>query len=257
MGENMEMIQYGLKAKVFVVTGSSRGIGLEIAKELLSQGAKVVISARKSQGLDDAVAELGGGNNLLAVNAHVAKSEEVDRLFAAAVEKFARVDVLINNVGMNLITPSVVQAGEDLWQKIMDTNLNGAFLCSRAAAKIMTEQRSGRIVSISSIAGTKASPGMGIYGVAKAGIEMLTRVLAAELAPYVTVNAVAPGMVRTEFSRPFWSNQDIYDEIIRTIPAKRIAEPMDVVHPVLFLSSDAAGFITGQTLVVDGGATVV
>jgi 2-deoxy-D-gluconate 3-dehydrogenase len=164
------------------------------------------------------------------------------------MQKHGRLDALVNNVGMNLLTPSIADTETSLWQKIMDTNLNGTFLCARRAARIMRPQKGGKIVTVSSIAGRKASPGMGVYGIAKAGVEMLTRVLASELASSnIQVNAVAPSMVRTEFSKPFWSNDIIYEQVVKGIPLGRIAEPMDVVHPVLFLASDAADFITGQT----------
>jgi NAD(P)-dependent dehydrogenase (short-subunit alcohol dehydrogenase family) len=252
----MPAMNYGLEGKVAVVTGGSRGIGLQMAKTLLEQKAKVVICGRKKDGLDAAVGTLAGGEAVLAIQAHVAKEEDVDALFDGVVKKFGRVDILINNVGMNLITPSVADADFATWQKIIESNLNGTFLCSRKAARIMRDQKYGKIVSISSIAGRKASPAMGIYGIAKAGIEMLTRVLAVELAPHnVQVNAVAPGMVRTDFSKPFWSNKDIHDQVVKSVPLGRIAEIMDVVHPALFLCSDAAGFITGQVVLVDGGAT--
>lgn len=254
MGE----ISYGLGGKVFVVTGGSRGIGFELTRELLAQGAKVAICARKQEGLDQAVAELGGGDNLLAVPAHIAKEEDVENLFAAAVNKFGTLDALVNNVGMNLLTATLVDTEYALWQKIIDSNLGGTYLCSRKAAGIMREKGRGKIINISSIAARKASPGMGVYGVAKAGIEMLTKVLALELAKYnIQVNAVAPGMVRTDFSKPFWSKEDLHEEIIRGIPLERLAEPIDVVHAVLFLSSDASDYITGQTVMVDGGATVL
>lgn len=254
----MTAIKYNLDGKVFVVTGGSRGIGLEIAGELLSQGARVAICGRKQETLDAAVTSLGRGDDLIAVAAHIAREEEVENLFKEVMAKFSRLDGLINNVGMNLITPSVADTDIALWQKIMDTNLSGTFLCSRYAARIMREKKRGKIVSVSSIAGRKASPGMGVYGIAKAAIEMLTRVMASELASCnIQVNAVAPCMVRTEFSRPFWSNSVIYEQVVRTIPAGRIAEAMDVVHPVLFLASDASDFITGQTIVVDGGATAI
>ena len=253
----MSTIQYGLENKVAVVTGGSRGIGLEIARELIAQKAKVVICGRKTETLSAAAEELGS-SNVLTVKAHIAKEADVENLFKTVTDTFGRLDVLINNVGMNLMIPFVADTEFSLWQKIMDTNLSGTFLCSRQASRIMRENKAGRIVNVSSIAGRKASPGMGIYGVAKAGIEMLTKVLASELAQFnIQVNAVAPSMVRTEFSKPFWSNKDIYEQIVRTIPLGRIAEPIDVVHPVLFLASDAADFITGQTLVVDGGATAI
>ena len=250
-------LSYGLEGRVVVVTGASRGIGLEIARLLLAQQARVVICGRKPEGLTAAVEALKGGDNLLAVSAHIAKEDDVTALFDQALEKFGAVDALINNVGMNIIT-GTVDADFGVWQKIVDSNLNGAFLCSRKAGQIMREKQAGKIVSITSIAARRAAPFMGVYGIAKAGIEMMTRVIAQELAPFnIQANAVAPCMVRTQFSEPFWSNPDIYEQVVKTIPMGRIAEPADVAHPVLFLCSSAADFITGQTLTVDGGATAV
>ncbi|HNU91460.1 MAG TPA: SDR family oxidoreductase [Spirochaetota bacterium] len=250
----MSNVWYGLEEKVAVITGGSRGIGLELAKALVAQKAKVVVCGRKKEGLEAAVAAIDGGDRVLAVPAHIAKEEDVNALFDAAVKTFGHVDILINNVGMNLLTGSVVDTEPATWNKIIESNLTGTFLCSRKAAMIMRERKRGRIVSISSIAGRKAAPGMGIYGIAKAGIEMLTKVLAFELAQFnIQVNAVAPAMVKTDFSKPFWSNDAIRVEIEKGIPMGRIAEVEDVIHPVLFLCSDKAEFITGQVLVVDGG----
>jgi NAD(P)-dependent dehydrogenase (short-subunit alcohol dehydrogenase family) len=254
----MGTINYGLENRVALVTGGTRGIGLELARELLAQKAKVVVCARKQEGLDAAAAELRGGDSLLALQAHIAKEEDVAGMMYAIQSRFGRLDILINNVGMNLMSGSVVDTDLSSWQKIIESNLTGTFIVSRAAGKLMRSQGGGKIVSISSIAGRRAAPAMGIYGIAKAGIEMLTKVLAAELAPFnVQVNAVAPGMVKTEFSKLFWSNRDLHDMLVRAIPMGRIAETRDVVHPALFLSSDGAGFITGQTIMVDGGATAV
>ncbi len=250
----MSNVWYGLEEKVAVITGGSRGIGLELAKALVAQKAKVVVCGRKKEGLEAAVAAIDGGDRVLAVPAHIAKEEDVNALFDAAVKTFGHVDILINNVGMNLLTGSVVDTEPATWNKIIESNLTGTFLCSRKAAMIMRERKRGRIVSISSIAGRKAAPGMGIYGIAKAGIEMLTKVLAFELAQFnIQVNAVAPAMVKTDFSKPFWSNDAIRVEIEKGSPMGRIAEVEDVIHPVLFLCSDKAEFITGQVLVVDGG----
>jgi 2-deoxy-D-gluconate 3-dehydrogenase len=253
----MTTISYGLENKVFVVTGGTRGIGLALAKTLLNQKARVVICGRKQAGLDQAIGELEGGERLLALPAHIAKAEDVDNLFEQAMQTFGRLDGLINNMGMNIIT-SVVDADPSLWQKIIDSNLNGAFLCSRRAGQIMREQQSGKIVSVSSLAAHRSAPAMGVYGIAKAAIEMMTKVLAQELAPFnIQANAVAPTMVRTAFSQPFWSNEDLYAQIVKGIPLGRIAEPEDVVHPILFLCSAAADFITGQTVMVDGGASAI
>jgi NAD(P)-dependent dehydrogenase (short-subunit alcohol dehydrogenase family) len=254
----MSNIAYGLEGRVVVITGGSRGIGLELARKLLEEKAIVVICGRKKENLDAAAASLGGGDSLLTVAAHIAKEEDVSRLFGEVMNRYSRVDVLINNVGMNLMTPSTADTEVAQWQKIIETNLTGTFICSRKAALIMKQQKKGKIVSLSSIAGRKASPGMGIYGIAKAGVEMMTKVLAAELAPFnIQVNAVAPAMVRTDFSKPFWSNKDIQDFVVKGIPMGRIAEPIEVVHPVLFLASDASSFITGQTIVVDGGSCAI
>ena len=253
----MSQLTYNLEDQVFVVTGGSRGIGFEIAKLFLEQKAKVVISGRKQEGLESAAEKLKAGDHLLPVQSHVAKSEEVDALFDRALEHFGRIDGLINNVGMNIIS-GVVDADPGLWNKIIDSNLSGSFLCSRKAGQIMRAQQRGKIVSISSIAGRRSAPAMGIYGIAKAGIEMLTKVIAQELAPFnIQVNAVAPCMVRTAFSEPFWSNKELHDAIIKTIPMGRIAEPIDIAHPVLFLCSEGSNFITGQTLLVDGGASAI
>lgn len=250
-------ITYGLKDKIAVVTGGSRGIGLEIAKHLAAEGAKIVLCARKQDGLDAAARELGGAE-VLAVAAHIAKESDVDALFAAIAGRFGHIDILINNVGMNLVTPALADTDPSMWTKIIESNLTGTFLVSRKAAAMMRERKAGKIVSVSSVAGRVASPGMGIYGIAKAGIEMMTKVLASELAAFnVQVNAVAPAMVRTDFSKPFWSNKDVHDYVVKGIPMGRIAEPVEVVHPVLFLASEGANFITGQTIVVDGGSTVV
>jgi len=254
----MNEIWYKLEDKIVIITGGSRGIGLELAKMLVHQKAKVIICARKQEGIDAAVKELDAGDSVLPIKAHIAKEEDVDRLFDATRSRFGRLDILINNVGMNLLTASTAETDLGMWNKIIETNLTGTFLCSKKAAGIMKEQKHGKIVSISSIAGRKASPGMGIYGTAKAGIEMLTKVFASELAPFnIQVNAVAPGMVRTDFSKPFWSNTDMYEQIIKTIPLGRIAEPVDITHSVLFLCSDASSYITGQTIVVDGGASAI
>lgn len=254
----MLKINYGLDNKVVLVTGGSSGIGLDLALELINQNAKVIICGRKDENLMKAEYILGKSENLMTIKAHIAHEDEVQNMFDEIEKRFGRLDILINNVGMNLITPSITETTLVQWNKIIDTNLNGTYLCSRSAARLMKKQNSGKILSISSIAGRKATPTMGIYGIAKAGIEMLTRVLASEMAQFnIQVNAVAPAMVRTEFSELFWSNDDLLKSIISKIPAGRIAETKDIINPVLFMVSSGSSFITGQTLVVDGGSTII
>ena len=253
MGE----LSYGLEGKVVIVTGASRGIGLKIAQTLIEQNAKVVICGRKEENLDNAKNMLNAGENLLAVPAHIAKEKDVERLFKETTDYFGKLDILINNAGMNIAT-KLVDTEPALWQKIIDSNLTGTFLCSRKAGSIMRDQKKGKIVTISSLAAKRAAPAMGIYGIAKAGIEMMTKVLALELAPFnIQVNAVAPSMVKTDFSKPFWSNKKMCEQILKAVPLGKIADPMEVVHPTLFLCSEGASFITGQTIMVDGGSSAV
>jgi 2-deoxy-D-gluconate 3-dehydrogenase len=251
-------MKFDLEGKICLVTGGSRGIGFEIARALLAEKAMVIICGRKTEALEKAKEALSAPEKLMTVQAHIGKPEEVDTLFETIDKTYGRLDILINNVGMNIITPGIADLDPGLWQKIMDTNLGGTFLVSRKAAFMMRAKNQGKIVTISSIAATKASPGMGIYGIAKAGIEMMTKVLASELAAFnIQVNAVAPAMVRTKFSEPFWSNAELLAHITKTIPMGRIAEIEDVVKPVLFLASEGSSYITGQTLMVDGGSTAI
>jgi len=193
--------------------------------------------------------------DLMAVSANVGKSDQVKALIHAIEEKFGRLDILINNVGTNILTPSVVEADEGLWDKILETSLKSAFLVSSQAVMFMKRVGGGKIVNISSIAARRASRGMGIYCVAKAGLEMLTKVMAVELAKeHINVNAVAPGMVRTQFSQPLWSNEGLLKEVAQTIPMGRIAETGDIVGAVMFLASSLSDFVTGEVITVDGGS---
>jgi NAD(P)-dependent dehydrogenase (short-subunit alcohol dehydrogenase family) len=245
-----------LSEKVALITGGSRGLGRDMALAMAERGARVAICGRKRENLDQAVQEFRNrGLDVLAQTANVGQSDEVKTLFDAVGERFGRLDILINNVGTNILTPSTVEADEKLWDKIMQTSLKSAFLVSRQAVPMMKQAGGGKIVNISSTAARKASKGMGIYCVAKAGLEMLTKILAVELASdRITVNAVAPCMVRTKFSEPLWGNDGIYNEIIKTIPMGRIAETGDVVGAVLFLVSDLSDFVTGEVITVDGGS---
>lgn len=245
-----------LTGKVALVTGGSRGLGKAIALAMAQKGARVAICGRKQENLDKAMEEFQKQDlEIMTHSAHVAKSDQVGALFQVISEELGGLDILVNNVGMNLLTPSVSDADEGMWDKIIESNLKGTFLVSREAVKLMKKRGGGKIVNITSVASKRAARGMGIYCVAKAGVDMLTKVLAVELAQdKINVNAVAPSMVRTPFSQPFWSNESILKEVTRMIPMGRIAETGDVVGAVLFLASGLSDFITGETVVVDGGS---
>ena len=245
-----------LLGKVALVTGGSRGLGKDIALEMAQKGAEVAICGRKKENLDKAVEDFHTrGLDVMAKVANVGKSDEVKALFQDLDERFGRLDILINNVGTNILTPSVVEADGGLWDKILETSLKSAFLVSSQAVMFMKRVGGGKIVNISSIAARRASRGMGIYCVAKAGLEMLTKVMAVELAKeHINVNAVAPGMVRTQFSQPLWSNEGLLKEVAQTIPMGRIAETGDIVGAVMFLASSLSDFVTGEVITVDGGS---
>ena len=252
----METLNIDLSGKVALVTGGSRGLGKAIALGLAQKGAKVAICGRKQESLDAAAKDfLAQGFPVMTRTTHVAKADQVEALIQGIEDQFGRLDILVNNVGTNIFTPSVAEADEGLWDKVIETNLKSSFLVSSRAYRLLKNAGRGKIVNISSIAAKKAARGMGIYSVAKAGVEMLTKVLAVELAAdRINVNAVAPCVVKTQFSQPFWSNEDLLKEITRTIPMGRIAETGDVVGTVLFLASSLSDFITGEIITVDGGA---
>ena len=251
----MGTLDMDLSGKIALVTGGSRGLGKAIALAMAERGAEVVICGRKQENLDQALEEMkSAGFDVLARRAHVGMTDQVSSMMETIGERYGKLDILVNNVGTNILTPSVAEADEGLWDKLMETNLKSAFLVTSRAYPLMKKTGRGKIVNISSIAARKAAGGMGIYCIAKAGLDMLTRVLAVELAgDRINVNAVAPCVVRTQFSRPFWKDESLLKELTRTIPMGRIAEPTDVVGAVLYLASGLSDFVTGEILTVDGG----
>ena len=250
----MPVPDYSLAGKVAVVTGGSRGIGRSIALGFAGAGADVVVASRTQADLEKVVQEIESlGRQALAVPANMSVKEEVDNMVGKAIERFGTIDILVNNAAMNIMRP-LVDLREDGWDKVMNVCLKGYFLCSQAVARVMMEKRSGNIINIASTGAVKAAVGLGAYGIAKAGVVMLTQLLAVELAQYnIRVNAVGPSLVRTKFSEPMWSNPDILKGLEATIPLGRIAEPEDIMSVALFLASDASCYVTGQTLYVDGG----
>ncbi|WP_228008625.1 3-oxoacyl-[acyl-carrier-protein] reductase [Microcystis aeruginosa] len=240
-----------LQDKVAIVTGASRGIGKAIALELASQGATVVVNYAKSSSAADAVVEeiTAAGGKAIALQADVAKSEEVDNLVDSTKEKFGHIDVLVNNAGITRDTLMLRMKLED-WQAVIDLNLTGVFLCTRAVGKLMLKQKSGRIINITSVSGLIGNPGQSNYSAAKAGVIGLTKTLAKEFASRgITVNAVAPGFIETDMTHDLKA-----DEILKYIPLSRYGKPEEVAGMVRFLAADpAAIYITGQVFNVDGG----
>jgi NAD(P)-dependent dehydrogenase (short-subunit alcohol dehydrogenase family) len=256
MNRDKEKVGLDLSGRTALVTGGSRGLGLATAIAMARQGAHVAICGRKEQNLAQAAKDFQSeGLEALTLVANLANPAEIQGLFDVIDRKFGRLDVLVNNAATNILTPSVAEADERLWDRIVQLNLKGTFLASSHAVKLMKKAGGGRIINISSIAARKAARGMGIYCVTKAAVEMLTKVMAIELAQErITVNAVAPCMIKTGFSQFFWANESLITEIQRTIPMGRIAETRDVVGAILFLASDLSEFITGETITVDGGS---
>ncbi len=240
-----------LKDKVAIVTGASRGIGKAAALALATQGAKLVVNyARSSAAAEEVVKTItDAGGEAIALQADVSQSEDVDNLIKQTLDKFGRVDVLVNNAGITKDT-LLLRMKPEQWQAVIDLNLTGVFLCTKAVSKIMLKQRSGRIINIASVAGQMGNPGQANYSAAKAGVIGFTKTVAKELANRgVTVNAVAPGFIATDMTHDLQS-----EEIIKFIPLGRYGKPEEVAGMIRFLAADpAAAYITGQVFNVDGG----
>jgi 3-oxoacyl-[acyl-carrier protein] reductase len=240
-----------LKDQVAIITGASRGIGRAIALQLAFEGAKVVVNyASSSTAADQVVAEITtAGGEAVAIQGDVSQENQVDTLIKTTLEKFQRVDILVNNAGITRDTLLLRMKLEE-WQAVIDINLTGVFLCTKAVSKIMLKQRSGRIINIASVAGQMGNPGQANYSAAKAGVIGFTKTVAKELSSRgITVNAVAPGFIITDMT------SDIKAEgILQYIPLGRFGQPEEIAGMVRFLASDpAAAYITGQVFNVDGG----
>lgn len=246
-------MQIDLKDKVALVTGGSRGIGRAIALTLASAGATVAVNYKGNQTAADAVIHeiIGHDGIASAFQADVSQGGEVDQLFKAVIEKYGRLDILVNNAGITRDT-LLLRMKEDDFDAVLNTNLRGIFLCTKAALRPMSKARGGRIINITSVVGLMGNAGQANYAAAKAGIIGFTKSTAREMASRsITVNAVAPGYIETELTGVL--SEQIRGAILENIPLGRMGTPQDVANLVCFLASDAAAYITGQTLTVDGG----
>jgi len=244
-----------LAGKVAIVTGGTRGIGLAIARLLAEDGASVVVSGRDAARLDAAVKELESlGAPALGVPADATKREDADRLVEATRERFGRIDVLVNNAGITR-DQLLVRMKDDDWDQVLDTNLRGVFLMTRAVGKVMMRQKSGRIINIASAAGAMGNPGQVNYSAAKAGVIGLTKASGRELAHWnILVNAVAPGLIETDMAAAIPA--EAREAMLQQVPLKRIGQGREVAEVVRFLAGDGASYIAGQTIHVNGGLYV-
>lgn len=238
-----------------LITGASRGIGQAIAEAYAAAGAKVVLASRKQPGLE-AVAERirASGGEALPVAAHTGQMEAVEKLVATAVETYGGIDILVNNAGTNPHFGPVLTAEESMWLKTLDVNLLGYWRLAKACVPHMQARGGGKIINVASVAGKRPQPGMGVYCVTKAGVLMLTQVLAVELAAdNIQVNAIAPGFIKTRFTQVLWSDEKIEAVIRKAIPQGRMATPDELTGIALYLASELSSFTTGETFVIDGG----
>ncbi len=247
--------KFHLPGKVALVTGGSRGIGRSIALGLAEAGADVVLASRKLPDLEAVAQEITDmGRKALPVSANVRHLPEIDNLVKKAMDEFGHIDILVNNAGTNPVFGSVFNTEEPAWDVIMGLNLKGYFFLSQAVGKIMRDKGGGSIINVSSSAGITPDVGLGVYSISKAGVIMLTQVLAQEWGQYnIRVNAIAPGVVKTKLSSLLWSTSEIREKVEDSTALGRIAEPEEMVGAVLLLASDASSYMTGQTLVLDGG----
>jgi NAD(P)-dependent dehydrogenase (short-subunit alcohol dehydrogenase family) len=248
---------FDLTGKVAIVTGGSRGIGEAIAMALAEFGAKVVLSSRKIEGLNAVKDKIeAAGGEAMCIPAHMGKIESLQSIIDGTLDAYGQLDILVNSAATNPIFGMIMDtADEGAWDKIMDVNVKGVFFLTKAAAKVMLAKGKGSIINVSSEAAVKPTPFLGIYSVSKAALDMVTKSFALELGGQgIRVNGIAPGLVKTHFSQALWSNDMIKQTAESKIPRGSMGQPEEIAGLAVFLASDASNFITGQTIIADGGA---
>lgn len=254
------MSGFDLSGRVAVITGASRGIGEAIAWAFVRAGAAVVISSRKAENIEPVAQAIDQSHpgKAIAMTAHAGKAEDTRALVEKAVDHYGRLDVAVNNAATNPQFGPLLTAEESQWDKIFEVNVKGYFwLCQAAAQQMRRQGTGGKIINIASVAGIEPSPMMGIYSVSKAAVIMLTKVLALELASdNIQVNAIAPGFVKTKFSRVLWETPSINEMIVGKTPLGRMATAEEITGIALYLASTASDFTTGSIFTIDGGFTL-
>ncbi len=252
----MDTSYLSLEGQIAMITGGSRGIGKAVAMTFADAGADVVIASRKKPDLEKVAEEIKAmGRKTLCVPTHTKKVDELENLVSTAMNEFGRIDVLVNNAATNPAMGPIVETEESVYDHIIDTNLKGYFMMSKLVGKIMREQKSGNIINVSSAGGVSPAEGLGPYCISKAGINMLTKQMALEMGPYnVRVNAIAPRIVKTDFSKALWTNEKLMEREFKFTPLKCVATPEEIAQTALYLASTATNYMTGHVLVVNGGA---
>lgn len=255
-----DLKQFSLEGKVAIVTGASRGIGRATALAFASVGADVILTSRKVNDLEKVAEQVRKeGRRALVLSAHLGNMEDVSKVANTAKAAFGRIDILVNNAGTSPIFASFLESEERLWNTVMDLNLKGLYFLSQAVARLMKEQGGGNIINVASVDAFIPELDNGIYAISKAGVVMVTKVMARELAPYnIRVNTLAPGYVHTRLlDSGFEVRPGRADECRKMVPMGRIAEPEDMTGTMIYLASDASAYMTGHTVSVDGGLLTV
>jgi NAD(P)-dependent dehydrogenase (short-subunit alcohol dehydrogenase family) len=246
-----------LNGKIALVTGSRRGIGRAIALSFASAGANIILCDNVTDDgkLEETASDIKKtGRIAVVITADISKKSDVDEMAARSTARFGKIDILVNCAGVWLPGQTLLECPETNWDKVIDVNLKGTYLCSQIVGRVMVKQRKGNIINISSKVGVEPGTGAGAYSISKAGIIMMTRQMALELAPSgIRVNALAPGIVKTDFNKELWQTPDAAKQLARSVPLGRLAEPEDVARAALFLASEDSSYITGAVIPIDGG----
>ena len=243
-----------LEGKVALVTGGSRGIGKGIAKLFAAEGAKVMITSRNAESCEEAANEIGG--NVDFEPGHIGKQEDMERVISATSDRLGGLDILVNNAATNPYAGPMIDVDRARWDKTLEINMTAPMFWTQAVWQAGMKDTGGAIVNISSVGGFGTNPILGVYDVTKAALIHMTKQLAAELGPATRVNALAPGLIKTDFARVLWEGER-GNEVAKTYPLKRLGEPADIAEAALYFADDnASGWVTGQTLILDGGGSV-
>ncbi len=248
---------FRLNKKTAIVSGGSKGIGKAIALKYAQAGADVVICSRRKENLEAAVIEAeSNGFSLIPIECNTSNFDSIQSVVDLTMDKFGKVDILVNNAATNPYYGPILNSEDSHWDKIFDVNVKGYFNFAKACSISMIKNNYGKIINVASIAAKTPLEGLGVYNISKAAVVMLTKVLAKELGQHnIQINTLAPGLIKTDFSKALWEDENTYNKIVKSIPQGKMGTPEDISGMALYLASDASDFITGSLFTVDGGIT--